>query len=331
MPSRVELLTDRNVGLVVAAKPPLALVAGPAEIAPIGADHVELIRPGRADLADPELRRARPECEAERVPQPVRDELPPAARRVDANDRATDAERVAPGRRVLGPQRPALAGWICADVPRFSRVHAVVARALASARVEEAVRAEREVTDAVARILLAPTREEHALPPPGLEPREPAAHRACAFEQPLAGCAAERLATPDRPVEGVEHVEERAGRKARVEGESEEPAVAVREDASAEVRVDARPRAREARELQHPAALLRNEDAAVAGECDRERLSEVAQDDLVDESGGRCRRLVTAERERRRHRCGEHGRGERASDPARHRAEGSQPSRQGRR
>ena len=176
----------------------------------------------------------------------------------------------------------------------------------------------------MARVLLAPAGEEDALGAVGGEPREPAAHRARSLEEAHAAPTAEWLARPNRPVEGVEDVDERTSGKARVEREPEEPAVAVREDAATEVGVDARTPAPERGELEHATALLGDEDAAVARKRDRERLPQPAQDDLVGEPRRRRRRIVAAQGEDRYRRSQQRG-GDQDSDPPEHRGEGSQP------
>ena len=185
--SGIERLAAVQVRSVVAALPAGALVARPAEVLRHAVvdvrDPVDLLPGVPADVADPELLRAGPETEPERVAQAVGDDAagvvvgargervagqPHAGVRVDPDDRAVERHRLTgrPAHR-LRSQRTALGGGrrqvgarrrrrITAGVLGLAVVDVVVARPVAGTRVQRPVRAEPDGADGVAGELLAP-------------------------------------------------------------------------------------------------------------------------------------------------------------------------------
>jgi len=91
----------------------------------------------------------------------------------------------------------------------------------------------------MARVLLAPAGHEHDLAPIRAESRDAAADWTAALEEARTAPPPERLPRADRPVEGVEGVDEGPLGEVQVERQREEPPIAVREDATAEVGEDA--------------------------------------------------------------------------------------------
>ena len=164
-----------------------ALVARPAEVAH-GARRrgvpVDLLPLVPADVRRPDLARAGPDGEPERVAQALGDDAVRLAAqrvagrgrarvRVQAQDRAVEADGVAGGAQVLGAQRAALPRRVAARVAgapgRRPLVGVVEARAVAGGGVQGPVCAEGEAADAVARELLAPAAAEQ-------DGRDPAVH-----------------------------------------------------------------------------------------------------------------------------------------------------------
>jgi hypothetical protein len=192
---RVEGVAEVQVRRLIPGLPPVPLVAGPAEIRRPHRrveEAVDLLPIVPADVADPYLVRSRPEDEAERVSHPVGNDparvrararcegvarSSGACSRIDAQERAAQEHGFAGGpadalraqRTSLGRRRslrPADTGRrVTARVQRRRRacmaaclpiVDEIEAGPVAAGHVEVAVRPEAEVTDRVARELLAP-------------------------------------------------------------------------------------------------------------------------------------------------------------------------------
>ena len=188
-----------RIGGVVARLSTRALVAGPAEVLDrarrrVG-EPVDLLPVVPADVADPDLVRAGPGREAERVAEAVGDDAvvrsrsaPPysglsgSAAPVVGIDAAGSCRRGRRDRRACGgpglrSAPPSAVGGVCvaADaapagrrrgcvgIARLPVVDEVEARAVAAAHVERAVGAEGERADRVARELLAPVLDQHLL------------------------------------------------------------------------------------------------------------------------------------------------------------------------
>src|SRR5215217_1439156 len=103
-----------------------ALEARPAEVlyhVVAGVRQAVDLLPGvLSHVARPDLVRARPEREAERVAQAVGDDPVRAGGRIDLDDRAVEPEGVAGGARVLGAQRAALVRRVVAGVAELPEV-----------------------------------------------------------------------------------------------------------------------------------------------------------------------------------------------------------------
>ena len=194
---RVEVRADVHAGVLPRRRRGRALVAGPAGVLDrpehIG-DAVDLFPAAEADVPDPELGGARAERDPEGVAHAVGDD--PAriqvgageerVRRqrrpvigVDPDDRAVEGDRVAARAQVLRAQASALRRrWTedGADAARrvAARVQGVAVLApvgeaergaVSGGGVERPVGAELDLALRVARVLLAPVRDEHGLHP----------------------------------------------------------------------------------------------------------------------------------------------------------------------
>ena len=181
-------------------------------------------------------------------------------------------------------------------------VDEVEARAVAGARVEHAVGAEHQVAGRVARVLLAPValEERHlsTLHRDGIDvdAREPALHHAAVVRRTrrrrtrIAGdvrrAPARRGAAGHRIV-GVERVEVRASREARVDRQAEQAAVPEVVHLRAQVDDGRRRGVADAVEHQDHAALLGHEDLAVRREAHGRRLHEAADHRRLLEAAGK--------------------------------------------
>ena len=319
-PCAVERLADVQVDRVVALHAPRALVARPAEVAHRGGgvgDAVDLLPVVPADLAHPHLVGAGAGGDAERVAQAVGDDpagvgiararvvRPRVARvRVHAQDRAAEAGRVPGVSAILRSQGTTLrAGRRLGATDHRRRVSArvarnpvlppvgdVVVRALTRADVQRTVGAERQRSERVARVLLAPVLDQHLLEA-AAQARQPACDDAAVLHRARRRRA---LVTPARErrrvrvlVVGVEDIHVRPpGPEAGVELHPEQSPVPEVVDLPAEIRVEGRRRVAEVVEHLDPAGLLGDEDPAVGREPHRRRLLQPAQRDRVLEADG---------------------------------------------
>ena len=180
-------------------------------------------------------------------------------------------------------------------------VHAVEARPVAGAGIKGPIGAEPECPDRMARILLAPVLDEDRLwardrASADAEPRQPGAHHAAVCRRTGRGrtaivAAADWPAATEDVVVGVEDVNPRPRRKggvrqARVQRESEQPAIPEVVDVRRQVREGRRRRIIDAVVNLQDAALLGHEDPAIGGELEIRRVHQTgAEDDRFSEAG----------------------------------------------
>ena len=170
-------------------------------------------------------------------------------------------------------------------------------------RVEIAVRPELDLALRMARVLLAPVRDEHGLHAGRAHARETprddaavdvAARGVRARVGGRAGGAPAGGRAADGRVVRVEDVDVGIRGELRVERHPEQAAVPVVVHLRAQVRVGARRRVRQAVEDLDQAALLGDEDAPVRREADDHRVRKAGEDDLLLEArrqrGAACRR-----------------------------------------
>ena len=317
----VQVAADVEPERLVARLAPAALVARPAVVADLRRDvrdPVDLLPGQPANVARVDVGRARPEGEAERVAQAVGDDPAVVDRAgagvageriagvgIHADDRPVEPGGVGGREGVEAAERPALGGrrglglaggarMVAAGVDRRAVLAVVgerVAGAVAGADVERAVRAELQVAERVARILLAPVvLDQRDLGAVGQDLREPAADDAAvalgagrvgAVVVPARGGGADRRVVRVRDV----HVGP-ARRELRVQDHAHEPAVVVPGDVLREVRVDARARVVEPVVDLDDAVELGDEHATVGREGERRRRHEVVERRLLDEVVG---------------------------------------------
>ena len=182
--------------------------------------RIDLLPLAPADVAQPDLARARPYGEAEGVAKPVGDDAPGvgvgvadegvvrqrgAGSGVHAQDRPIERHGIAARAQVLRTQRPSFGGWrrqsrpyptgrIAAGVERvtiLAVVGEVEARPVPAADVQSPVGAEGQVSDRVGGVLLAPVLDQDLLasghrvaPGSACQPREAPAYHAA-----VRGCA----------------------------------------------------------------------------------------------------------------------------------------------
>jgi hypothetical protein len=156
------------------------------------AQPVDLLPAVPADVADPDLGGARARREPERVAQAHRHDATRvrvaareeriagnagARRRIDANDRSVEGDRIARASQVLTPERPSLGERRRLDAAdRNRRVTSGVqwiavlpivgpdpARSVPPGRVQISVHSEEHAPDRVARVLLEPVVQKHEL------------------------------------------------------------------------------------------------------------------------------------------------------------------------
>ena len=333
----VEVLADVEVGAIVAGLAVVPLVARPTEVLDryVGGAHesIDLFPRVPANVANPQLIRAGPNREPERVAKAVRHDplgvrVPGprvagrggSGRRIDPEDRPVQRRGIGNRLEVLAAKRPAFGGGgrhrasrgIPARVPHLAVVHVIEGGSVAAGDVQHSIRAEREVADRVARVLLAPVLDQHLLGAGhhvagGLEARQPPAHDATVRRGPRRGRARVRAdpgfppsgsGAPDHGVVGVERVDPRLDREIRVQREAEEAAVPEIVGVRPQVGEDRRRSVGEVVEDLDDPALFGDEDPAVGRETDGGRLRQAAQGDRLLKAAGEGRGSARDGRER---------------------------------